>query len=71
MISSGSIFLLLIAFLLVLLQYSGNPFFSNLGANGLLGLVISVLIYSVGYELWNQWPLPTLRLPGYFLLWPS
>jgi hypothetical protein len=71
MVSSLPIFLLLLAFFLVLLQYSKHPFFSPLSRIGLGILVLSVLLYSVGYEFTNQWPHISLSSPGYFLLWPS
>ena len=71
MISFGYFFILISAFFLILLHLSAHPFFSPLGKNGLLCLVTLVLVYSVGYEFWSQWPLLSLRPPGYFLFWPS
>lgn len=71
MVSILPIFLLLLAFFLVLLQHSEHPFFSSLSNIGLGVLVLSVLIYAVGYEFMNQWPHISLSSPGYFLLWPS
>jgi uncharacterized membrane protein YbhN (UPF0104 family) len=71
MVSILPIFLLLLAFFLVLLQHSEHPFFSSLSNIGLGVLVLSVLLYAVGYEFRNQWPHISLSSPGYFLLWPS
>ncbi len=71
MVSILPIFLLLLAFFLVLLQHSEHPFFSSLSSIGLGVLVLSVLLYAVSYEFLNQWPHMSLRPPGYFLLWPS
>ena len=71
MVSILPIFLLLLAFFLVLLQHSEHPVFSSLSSIGLGILVLSVLLYAVGYEFRNQWPRISLSSPGYFLLWPS
>ncbi|MCL5284288.1 MAG: hypothetical protein M1313_00780 [Nitrospirae bacterium] len=71
MVSPGPVFLLFLAFFLVFLQHSGHSLISKLSSLGLGLLVLSVLLYAVGFELVNQWPHASLRGPGYFLLWPS
>ncbi len=71
MISVLPIILLLLSFFFLLLQYFGHPFLTLLSRAGLGILVVSTLLYSISYELLNQWPHLSLRLPGYFLLWAS
>lgn len=66
-----SIFLLLLAFFLVLLQYSDHSFIVPMSRIGLGALVLSVLFYSISYEFLTQWPHLSLRPPAYYLLWPS